>query len=64
MAVCFTGGSLLSQFVGVLVIGGITYVMSLLTILFIDRFVPIRATDQEQEIGLDAIETGVKSTTN
>ena len=36
--------------------------MSLLTILFIDRFIPIRATDQEQEIGLDAIETGVKST--
>ena len=62
MAVCFTGGSLLSQFVGVLAIGGFTYAMSLLTILFIDRFVPIRATDQEQEIGLDAIETGVKST--
>ena len=64
MAVCFTGGSLLSQFVGVLAIGGFTYAMSLLTILFIDRFIPIRATDQEQEIGLDAIETGVKSTTN
>ena len=64
MAVCFTGGSLLSQFVGVLAIGGFTYAMSLLTILFIDRFVPIRATDQEQEIGLDAVETGVKSTTN
>ena len=62
MAVCFTGGSLLSQFVGVLAIGGFTYAMSLLTILFIDRFIPIRATDQEQEIGLDAIETGVKST--
>ena len=64
MAVCFTGGSLLSQFVGVLAIGGFTYAMSFLTILFIDRFVPIRATDQEQEIGLDAVETGVKSTTN
>ena len=63
MAVWFTGGSLLSQFVGVLAIGGFTYAMSLLTILFIDRFIPIRATDQEQEIGLDAIETGVKSTT-
>ena len=63
MAVWFTGGSLLSQFVGVLAIGGFTYAMSLLTIIFIDRFIPIRATDQEQEIGLDAIETGVKSTT-
>ena len=63
MAVCFTGGSLFSQFVGVLAIAGFTYAMSLLTILFIDRFIPIRATDEEQELGLDAVETGVKSTT-
>ncbi len=63
MAVCFTGGSLLSQFVGVLAIAGFTYAMSLLTILFIDRFIPIRATDEEQELGLDAVETGIKSTT-
>ena len=63
MAVVFTGGSLVSQFVGVLAIAGFTYLMSLLTILFIDRFIPIRATDEEQEVGLDATETGVKSTT-
>ena len=63
MAVCFTGGSILDQFVGVLAIAGFTYAMSLLTILFIDRFIPIRATDEEQEVGLDATETGVKSTT-
>ena len=63
MAVCFTGGSLLSQFVGVLAIAGFTYAMSLLTILFIDRIIPIRATDEEQELGLDAVETGIKSTT-
>ncbi len=62
MAVCFTGGSLVSQFVGVLAISGFTYGMSLLTILFIDRFIPIRATDEEQELGLDVTETGVKST--
>ena len=62
MAVVFTGGSLVDQFVGVLAIAGFTYVMSLLTILFIDRFVTIRATDAEQELGLDAVETGVKST--
>ena len=36
MAVVFTGGSLVSQFVGVLAIAGFTYLMSLLTILFID----------------------------
>ena len=58
-----TGGSLVSQFVGVLAIEGFTYLMSLLTILFIDRLIPIRATDEEQEVGLDAVETGVKSTT-
>ena len=63
MAVCFTGGSFFDQFVGVLAIAGFTYAMSLLTILFIDRFIPIRATDEEQEVGLDATETGVKSTT-
>ena len=62
MAVVFTGGSLVDQFVGVLAIAGFTYVMSLLTILFIDRFITIRATDAEQELGLDAGEIGVKST--
>ena len=63
MAVVFTGGSLVDQFVGVLAIAGFTYAMSLLTILFIDRLIPIRATDEEQELGLDAVETGIKSTT-
>ena len=63
MAVVFTGGSLVSQFVGVVAIAGFTYVMSLLTILFIDKFISIRATDAEQELGLDASEIGVKSTT-
>ena len=63
MAVVFTGGSLVHQFVGVVAIAGFTYVMSLLTILFIDRFITIRATDAEQELGLDASEIGVKSTT-
>ena len=63
MAVVFTGGSLVHQVVGVIAIAGFTYVMSLLTILFIDRFVTIRATDAEQELGLDASEIGVKSTT-
>ena len=63
MAVVFTGGSLVSQFVGVVAIAGFTYVMSLLTILTIDKFITIRATDEEQELGLDASEIGVKSTT-
>jgi Amt family ammonium transporter len=63
MAVVFTGGSFVDQFVGVIAIAGFTYVMSFLTILFIDRFITIRASDAEQELGLDASEIGVKSTT-
>lgn len=61
MAVCFTGGSLLSQAAGVLAIAGFTYVASLITILVIDKFVPIRASDVEQETGLDLVETGVEA---
>ncbi len=61
MAVCFTGGSLFSQAVGVLAIAGFTYVMSFVTILVINSFIPIRATDMEQETGLDIVETGVEA---
>ena len=61
MAVCFTGGSLYAQAAGVLAIAGFTYVASLLTILVIDRFIPIRASDMEQDTGLDLVETGVEA---
>ena len=61
MAVCFTGGSLFAQAAGVLAIAGFTYVTSLVTILVIDRFVPIRAADMEQDTGLDLVETGVEA---
>jgi len=61
MAVCFTGGSLFAQAAGVLAIAGFTYVTSLVTILVIDRFVPIRASDMEQDTGLDLVETGVEA---
>ena len=61
MAVCFTGGSLFAQAAGVLAIAGFTYVMSLVSILVIDRFIPIRATDMEQDTGLDLVETGVEA---
>ena len=61
MAVCFTGGSLFAQAAGVLAIAGFTYVASLITILVIDKFIPIRATDMEQETGLDLVETGVEA---
>ena len=61
MAVCFTGGSLFAQAAGVLAIAGFTYVASLITILVINSFMPIRATDMEQETGLDLVETGVEA---
>ena len=61
MAVCFTGGSVLAQAAGVLAIAGFTYVASLITILVINSFMPIRATDMEQDTGLDLVETGVEA---
>ena len=60
LAVWFTGGSLLAQAAGVLAIAGFTYIASLVTILVIDRFIPIRASDTEQATGLDLVETGVE----
>ena len=61
MAVCFTEGTFLAQAVGVLAIAGFTYVTSLLTILVINSFMPIRASDTEQDTGLDLVETGVEA---
>ena len=61
MAVCFTGGSILAQAAGVLAIAGFTYVASLITILVINSFMPIRASDMEQDTGLDLVETGVEA---
>ena len=61
MAVCFTGGSPFAQAAGVLAIAGFTYVASLITILVINSFMPIRATDMEQDTGLDIVETGVEA---
>ena len=61
MAVCFTGGSISAQAAGVLAIAGFTYVASLITILVINSFMPIRATDMEQDTGLDLVETGVEA---
>ena len=46
---------------GVLAIAGFTYATSLVTILVIDRFIPIRASDMEQDTGLDLVETGVEA---
>ena len=47
------------QLIGVLAIAGFTFIASLITISFINSFMPIRATDEEQYAGLDNSEIGV-----
>ena len=62
LAVSFTGGaSLITQLIGVLSIAGFTFVMSYLTTLAINSFMPIRATDEEQDLGLDVSEIGIEA---
>ena len=53
--------SLLWQFYGVVAIAGFTFVASLITILVINKFLPIRASDEEQELGLDVTEIGIEA---
>jgi Amt family ammonium transporter len=62
MAVPFTSeASFLWQFYGVLAIAGFTYVASLVTIYVINSAMAIRATDEEQDVGLDVSEVGVEA---
>ena len=49
------------QLIGVIAITGFTFVASLVTILAINSVSPIRATDEEQTIGLDISEIGVEA---
>ena len=49
------------QFIGVVSIAGFTFITSLLTILAINKFMPIRASDEEQYEGLDKSEIGVEA---
>jgi Amt family ammonium transporter len=63
MVVPFTNGdaSFLIQFVGVLAIAGFGFIASYGAVFVINMFTPIRATDEEQAIGLDASEIGVEA---
>ena len=62
LAVSFTGGaSLVTQLIGVLSIAGFTFIMSYLATLAINSFMPIRATDEEQDLGLDVSEIGIEA---
>ncbi len=53
--------SFMWQLIGVIAIAGFTFVTSLVTILAINSVSPIRATDEEQTIGLDISEIGVEA---
>ena len=62
LVVTLTGGaSFLGQLTGVVLIAAFTYVASFGTIYVINRFMPIRATDEEQDVGLDVSEIGIEA---
>jgi len=63
MVVPFTDGdaSFLWQFYGVVAIAGFTFITSLIAILIINAALPIRASDEEQELGLDVTEIGIEA---
>ena len=49
------------QFIGVLSIAGFGFIASYGAVYVINMFMPIRATDEEQALGLDASEIGVEA---
>ena len=53
--------SFITQFIGVLSIAGFSFFASLIAILAINKVLPIRASDEEQVLGLDVSEIGVES---
>jgi Amt family ammonium transporter len=62
LVVTLTGGAdFIGQLTGVALIAGFTYAASFGTILLINRFMPIRASDEEQDAGLDVSEIGVEA---
>ena len=62
LAVSVTGGaSFVTQLIGVLSIAGFTFGVSYLVTLAINSVMPIRATDEEQDVGLDVSEIGIEA---
>ena len=62
MVVPFTSdASFVMQAIGVISIAGFTFLMSLATVLAINLVMPIRATDEEQDLSLDVSEIGVEA---
>jgi Amt family ammonium transporter len=62
MAVVVTGGaSFMSQLIGVVSIALFTFIASFIVVMVINSIMPIRATDEEQDIGLDVSEIGIEA---
>ena len=62
MVVPFTSdASFLYQFIGVISIAGFGFLASFGAVYVINMFMPIRASDEEQALGLDASEIGVEA---
>ena len=62
LAVSVTGGaSFVTQLIGVIAIAGFTFVVSFAATIVINSILPIRATDEEQDLGLDVSEIGVEA---
>ena len=62
LVVTLTGGAdFVGQLTGVVMIAGFTYLASLGTVYLINKLMPIRATDEEQDIGLDVSEIGIEA---
>lgn len=53
--------SFIHQIIGIVAIAGFSFVTSYIAIKAINAFMPIRATDEEQEAGLDYAEIGVEA---
>jgi Amt family ammonium transporter len=62
MAVVVTGGaSFMAQLIGVVSIALFTFIASFIVVMVINSVMPIRATDEEQDIGLDVSEIGIEA---
>ena len=62
LVVSLTGGAdFLGQLTGVVMIAAFTYIASLGVIYAINFVMPIRATDEEQDAGLDISEVGIEA---
>ncbi len=57
----FGKASFLAQLKGVVVVGAIVFPLSFVILFIINKIMPLRATEEEQIEGLDAIECGIES---